>query len=205
MKMKSTQSDINKEAANFQSGFSVVELVITLVLLAVLLTVGAPAFNNIFEDNALAGTANRFITSLTLARSEAVARNKNVIMCRLNASSNGCSSSGNWEDGWVIWADIDGDGTLEEPNQDGDFEVLDSEPALDAGYTIRAINNQFTNRITFSPIGEASGNGGSQQEIFRICDPENDNDKARLIYLNGVGNAWVNRNSGSTSAATNCI
>tara|TARA_R110002049_G_scaffold13509_2_gene58586 strand:- start:220783 stop:221397 length:615 start_codon:yes stop_codon:yes gene_type:complete len=203
--MKATDNPKVSTATTHSSyGFSVIELVITLALLAVMLTVAAPAFTNIFENNALAGTANRFITSLALARSEAISRNRSVTMCRLNASNNGCASNGNWEDGWIIWADVDGDGTLEATNQDGDVEVINAEEALGTGYTLRALNNQFTNRITFSPIGEATGNGGNQQEIFRLCDPDNDSDKARLIYLNGVGNAWVNRNSGSTSSATDC-
>ena len=187
-----------------QKGFSLVELAITLVLLAVMLTLAAPAFNDIYEDNSLATNANKFISSLTLARSEAISRNINVVVCRLNSSSNGCATNGNWEDGWVIWADVDGDGTLEETNQDGNVEVIDAEEALENGYTIRAINNQFTNTITFSPIGEATGNLGSNQEIFRLCDPANDDDKVRLIYLNGVGNAWVNRTPGSNNASTNC-
>lgn len=187
-----------------QKGFSLIELVLTLIIISVMLTLAAPAFTNIYEDNAQAANANKFIASLTLARSEAVSKNINVVMCRLNGSNNGCATTGFWEDGWVVWADIDGDGVLESTNQNGDVEVINSEDALETGYTIRALNNQFSNTITFSPIGEASGNLGSGQEIFRLCDPDNDNDKARLIYLNGVGNAWVNRISGSNTAATNC-
>ena len=187
-----------------QKGFSLIELVLTLIIISVMLTLAAPAFTNIYEDNAQAANANKFISSLTLARSEAVTRNINVVMCRLNSSDNGCATTGFWEDGWVIWADTDGDGVLEETNQNGDVEVIYSEEELENGYTIRALNNQFSNTISFSPIGEASGNAGSGQEIFRLCDPDNDNDKTRLIYLSGAGNAWVNRISGSNVAATNC-
>ncbi len=182
------------------SGFSIVELVITLVIAAAMLTVGIPAFNNVMENNALAGAANRFISSIALARSEAVTRNIEVVMCRLNSTQTACDTSGgtNWSDGWVIWADANGNNVLETS------EIVDRSEALDDGYTLVALNNQFSRTITFTPIGEAFGNGGSQQEIFRLCDPDNDNDRTRLIYLSGVGNAWVNRTAGSTGAATDC-
>ncbi len=185
-------------------GFSLVELVITLALAAAMLTVGIPAFNNVMENNSLATTANRFISSIALARSEAVTRNIEVVMCRLNTAGTACATTGTWSDGWIIWADSDGDGLIENVNQDGEVEVVAQEEQLEDGYTIVALNNQYDDTITFNPMGEASGDGGSQQEIFRLCDPDNDNDRTRLIYLSGVGNAWVNRNAGSTSALTDC-
>lgn len=180
------------------TGFSLVELVITLALAAVMLTVGVPAFNNVMENNALAGAANRFISGLTLARSEAITRNIEVEMCRLNADADGCATSGTWANGWLIWADTNDDNTLQ------DAEIISIDRGLDNGYSLVALNNQFTQTITFNPIGEARGNGGNQQEVFRLCDPDNDNDRTRLIYLSGVGNAWVNRKAGSTSPATEC-
>ena len=180
------------------SGFSLVELVITLALMAAMLAVGVPAFNNVMENNALAGAANRFISSLALARSEAVTRNIEVVMCRLDSSGNACGTSGTWADGWLIWADANKDNNVQAT------EIVTRDEGLDTVYTLVALNNQFSQTITFSPIGEARGNGGSQQEIFRLCDPDNDNNRTRLIYLSGVGNAWVNRTAGSTGAATDC-
>lgn len=181
-------------------GFSLVELVITLALAAAMLTVGIPAFNNVMENNALAGAANRFISSLVLARSEAVTRNIEVVMCRLNSANTACDTSGTttWSDGWVIWADANDNGSVQ------NTEIIMRDEGLGEGYTLVALNNQFDRTITFNPIGEARGNGGNQPEIFRLCDPDNNSDRARLIYLSGVGNAWVNRNAGSTSAATDC-
>lgn len=181
-------------------GFSLVELLITVFMLSILLTVGIPAFNGISQENALADISNRFISSITLARSEAVSKNTTVVMCQLNAARNGCDNDGNWEDGWVIWNDLDNGLDLEFVNQDGEVEVIISEDALPAGYTLTALNNQFSNVITFDSSGAAAGDGGNLLELFRLCDPQLDNNRARIIYLNGVGHAWRNRARGINGA-----
>jgi type IV fimbrial biogenesis protein FimT len=183
-----------------QSGFSLVELLISVFMLSILLTVGIPAFNGISQENALADISNRFISSITLARSEAVSKNTIVVMCQLNAARTACDNDGNWEDGWVVWIDLDGGLDLEFVNQDGEVEVVLVEDALPTGYTLTALNNQFSNVITFDSSGAATGDGGNLLELFQLCDPQLDNNRARIMYLNGVGHAWRNRTRGINGA-----
>ncbi len=185
---------------NKQNGFSLVELVIAMTMLAILFIVGVPMLNGFAQENVLADVSNRFVSSITLARSEAVSRNQTVIMCQKNDPGTACDNDGNWEDGWVVWIDLDGDNVIEERNETNGIEVISNEDRLTPGYTLTALNNQFINQIIFDPSGNATGDGGNTLELFQLCDPQLDNTKTRIIYLNGVGHAWRNRVRGTNGA-----
>ncbi len=176
-----------------EQGFTFVELAVVLALIAVLTAMAAPGFGNLFVNNKLTEASNRFLSSITFARSEAVNRNDTVIMCHLNDLGTGCDNDARWEDGWVIWVDADNDSGF-----DVGEEIIMAQ-GLPAGYTLRAGNNQFTDRITFSPAGDATGSVGNNAEIFRVCDAQADITRARSIHLNGVGRAWVNRTAGAVA------
>ena len=64
------------------SGFTLVELILTLVVASIVLTLGVPSFQGIMERNDLAVQVNDFISSLNYARSEAIKRKQNVVICR---------------------------------------------------------------------------------------------------------------------------
>lgn len=174
-----------------QTGFTIVEMLVALVVLGLLLAVGAPSFVSIFQINNIAEASNRFVSSLTYARNTAISSNVSVVMCLANDDRDDCDNDGQWEDGWIIWADLDNDNAL-----DGNENILLDERGLPLGFSLRATNNSFVNRIDYSPTGDATGDVANNAEIFRLCDPDGIEADARLIYLNAVGRAWVNRRSG---------
>ena len=179
-------------------GFTIIEMIITVALLAVMLAVGVPSFGTMFQNNKLTEASNRFLSSITYARSEAINRNDSVNMCVLNDTGNDCDTDGRWEDGWMIWVDA---------NSDGGFDVGEEilvEGSLPDSYTLRADNNQFTDSITFSPAGDATGSVANGAELFRLCDPDKDDSTARVIHFNGVGRAWVNRSVGILGGMNSC-
>ncbi|HDX8370365.1 TPA: GspH/FimT family pseudopilin [Aeromonas dhakensis] len=84
-----------------RSGFSLIELMVTIALVSILLTLGVPSFSAIMRNMTLTSQANNFVAAINLARSEAIRRNTAVT---LSASTSNLTQN-HWESGWQIWVD----------------------------------------------------------------------------------------------------
>lgn len=103
----SATGDISRSST---TGFTLVELIVTLAIAAILMTVAIPGFSNFVKDNRLVAGTNRLVTSLAYARSEAVKRGTAVSMC---SSANGSACGGTWKDGWIVFTDAGTAGTVD--------------------------------------------------------------------------------------------
>jgi len=74
---------------------------VVIAIIAILAMLAAPSFNEAMLSNKLAGYSNNFVASALLARSEAIKRNATVTLCR-SADLSTCSSSGGWQQGWIV-------------------------------------------------------------------------------------------------------
>lgn len=85
------------------AGFTLVELLVALAVLAILVSIGIPSFQNLIAENRVSSAANNLQLALQLARSTAASRNyedgDSVTVC---ASSDGVQCSGEWNDGWIV-------------------------------------------------------------------------------------------------------
>ena len=88
------------------TGFTLVELLITIAIVSVLLVVGLPSLKTFMQGNQLVASTNELISAIHVARSEAIKLNTNVTICE---SSDGttCATTGNWENGWIVFVDGD--------------------------------------------------------------------------------------------------
>lgn len=123
------------------TGFTLVELIVTLSLVAILATVGVPNFANFIANNRLTAQANELVTSLNLARSEAIKRSSRVSVCR---SNNNTSCSGTWNDGWIVFVDANTAGTV-----DGTDTVLRSATRPGGAATLSATSTSTGTAINF--------------------------------------------------------
>ncbi len=140
-------------------GFTAVELIITMAIAALLLTIGVPSFQNMVKDKRMATAVDIVLTDLEIAKSEAMTRNQSIIVCRHNGettSPTGCNNSAQWEDGWVVFVDSNADGKVDTG------ELLRVTGALGPGLDLGFSNAT----ITFNSRGFASGSAGT----LELCD-----------------------------------
>ena len=106
-----------------QRGFTLIELVITLLIAAILVTVGIPSFQSIIRTNLGTAIANEALTAINYARVEAIKRGLSVSVC---SSNNGlsCAGSTDWATGYIVFADINADGVF---TDDGDANTCETD------------------------------------------------------------------------------
>lgn len=85
-----------------QSGFTLVELMIAIAVVAILLGLALPSFQSTMRSNRVATTSNELLGSLALARTEAIRGLGPAGVC---ASDDGttCTSTADWANGWIVW------------------------------------------------------------------------------------------------------
>ena len=107
------------------------------------------------QNDRLTTNINTLVGHLGLARSESVKRSQQVSIC---ASSDNSTCTGNWEDGWLVYAYTNNDGSL-----NGTDEILRVQQALGSGNNMTP--NGIGTQVTYDNRGFVTG-GGS----FLLCD-----------------------------------
>ena len=95
----------NGNARRLLRGFTIIELLVTVAVAAILLTVVVPSFVSVTQSTRASAEANLLVGDLYLARSEAIKRGQSVTVC---SSSDGLSCNGNpavWSNGWIVFPD----------------------------------------------------------------------------------------------------
>lgn len=85
-----------------QKGFTLVELMVALVVLAIVLGIAVPSFGNILQDSRTSTLASELQGALQLARSEAVKRRQRVVVCRRKPDESACQNGTDWAGGWLV-------------------------------------------------------------------------------------------------------
>ncbi|PBS12262.1 pilus assembly protein [Lysobacteraceae bacterium NML93-0792] len=90
-----------------RNGFTLIELVTTLAIVAVLLAIGLPGFGEALARLRVQTAMHRVSTDLAMARSSAIMRRSPVVACP-GTGMDGCSGGADWSGGWIVFADPDG-------------------------------------------------------------------------------------------------
>jgi type IV fimbrial biogenesis protein FimT len=148
-------------------GYTLIELMSMLAVVSILVSVGLPMLNVFFDSNRMVSNTNDLVAGLNIARSEAIKQQIRITLCQ-SADSASCTGSGQWEDGWIVFQDPNGNATV-----DGGERILRLNAAVDGQVTIRSndVGNLIASSVSFTSRGLPKAlNGGAQSGTFRICD-----------------------------------
>lgn len=91
-------------------GFTLIELMTVIVVVAILLAVAFPSFQGSLRSNRVATTTNALLASVALARTEAIRSRARGVICT-SATGTACDGA-NWNSGWLVWSDLDNNGAV---------------------------------------------------------------------------------------------
>jgi len=193
--------------SKYQSGFTLYELLITVLVIGIVLTVGIPNFREFTQNSRISGTANDLHSSFQLARSEA-ARAKSFVTICASANSMGAATCGGatFDDGWIIFVDLNGDLQRAGVGEN----VLRAHPAVDADIDIST--NAGADYFGFAATGLGRGDVGGLPSVMTavICDGRGNAlapggmSAARILLVTPIGRATVLREVGLITANGGC-
>ena len=160
------------------SGFTLIELMITVSIAAILLGIAIPSFTSTITSNRLTTNANELVTALNLARSEAIKRGVPVTVGSKAATTN-------WEGGWDVFIDVNGNNIYNA----GTDTSLRTYAGLPNGYTLRTGTSVFQ---TYSPTGLNTVVAG---DTFKLCSGSGTTQ--RTITISPTGRPSVAETTGT--------
>lgn len=169
-------------------GFTLIELMVSVAVLAIVLTVAVPAFGNLVLSNRLNAQANELLSAITYTRSEAIRLNRNIMFCNTTNGTSCNADSGSWSQ-WLVFDPING--------------VLRTSLTLNTRLKILSDNDMDNDTIVFTPMGLARNAINTRlplNGIIRVCiESEAINPNARDVLISSGGRAVINRFEGSGS------
>lgn len=163
-------------------GFTLLELIIIIGILGMTMAFAAPGLSTMIKNNRISSDANDFVAALQFAKGEAASRTNWVTLCKKNAAGTACVAGGGWQQGWIVFSDINGNAAVDA----GDTVLLNHE-ALHASITFGGTAG-IANVVTYRPSGTTTINN---TEILIICDDRDFAESAKGILVTITGRGAV--------------
>lgn len=201
-------------ARNRENGFTLYELLITLLVIGVILTLGVPNFRDFTANSRMTSTANDLHSAFLLARTEAARTKANVTICASDASvlPRSCAAT-SFDTGWIVFTDATS-GTDDTPNLavDGADVMLRSYPSVDALIDITTNGGVTADYFTFASTGLGFGTIGANPPLATatICDDRGNTTSpggwsaARVLVVTPLGRSTVLRDEAQITAQGGC-
>jgi type IV fimbrial biogenesis protein FimT len=144
-----------------QIGFTLVELLVVVALAAILASLAVPSFRTLMVKRTVQAAADTLATDFRFARSEAVKRSTRTVICRSSDSTDCAGSAGSWSGGWIVFVDLNGDGTV-----DAGDDIVRVQQAMSGIATIHSDASPGGTRHTFN--FEPTGWAKAADQTFNI-------------------------------------
>ena len=193
------------------TGFTLIELMVTLVIVGILVVAGGPLLSTTLQGGQLVASTNELVSAIHITRSSAIKLNRKVTIC---ASDDGVNCNSNkWQDGWLVFVDANSDqsgtGTacsaVTDVNSDCLLRVHDK--IDDDRLTITGIHDSDSSDIewlTFTSRGLPKDDTASRSGIFSICSFEKGSSDvaSRAVVLSIPGRVRISDNATVTCPAS---
>lgn len=181
-----------------QNGFTLYELLITMVIVGVVLTFGVPNMLAFNQNGRMTSAANDLHSSFHLARSESGRAKTNITVCAsANALAAAANCSGTWDQGFIVFVDEDGD-----INRSGASEtVLQAHGPVAEGITIAVADDATYFSYSANGLGRPNVGGNPAVSQIVMCDERGvitssgGSSAARLFVATPLGRATVFRDN----------
>ncbi|WP_336368339.1 GspH/FimT family pseudopilin [Marinobacter sp. C2H3] len=183
------------------AGFTMIELLVTIIVLAIVASYALPSFEQTVLNNRLTSQVNDVSSLVAYARSEASKLDAGVITVCSSSDSASCSGSSSWEQGWIVFRDIDGDRVVDA----GTDRLLKVSGPLSGGNTLRisGLTSDGGGYAQFAsngfPIPSATGAAAG---TLTVCDSRGASE-AKAVVINISGQTRLARDTGGTAGVVN--
>jgi type IV fimbrial biogenesis protein FimT len=179
------------------AGFTLVEILVTIVVLSILLSLAVPAFRSFMQNDQQWVQQNSLILSLNTARSDAI-KNDVLAGARICSSNTGVACTGTpWEQGWIVLG-------ADPANPQNVPKVLQAVGALPTGTTLTELNGNLA--IPFQSNGAVGALATPEPVVvFKMCDVRGAA-YARYLQVSSMGRVAASTTPGKdlTGAALTC-
>jgi type IV fimbrial biogenesis protein FimT len=161
------------------TGFTLIELMVTIAVAVILLSIGIPGFQEMLTTNRTATVSNEFVTSMSIARSEAIKRHTNVVV----TATNGSDTNNEWGPGWKVWADLNSNGS-----QDGNDPDIKTVTAITGSIALDSAGGSTS--FTYS----GSGLVNTAQNLY-LCNKSGNPSRWIEVTATGRVSVWQGSNA----------
>jgi type IV fimbrial biogenesis protein FimT len=172
-----------------ERGLTLIELSVTLAVLAICAAVGVPALRALVQQQRAFAAMGGLIAHLANARTAAITHNRPVVLCPFDQAGITCVQNADWSRGWMVFFDADSD---RQPDRTDDVIAVE-QPSAKSGLMVRTSTGR--RHVRYLPDGRSAGTNTT----FELC--ASDGRLLGKVIINNAGRVRTERPMDSVPCA----